>query len=208
MRLSLAVLVVASSGCTSMFAGPSMPEVAARTYAASHGGAHADVTVRADLGHDGMTVYEVHDGTQRALFPCFPYHIYLTGAYDDGAAVSSIAPAECLTSDWCDAHGCDTVELSARHAFATTNSCPLDRVIAAPRAAILPAPPAEIAADPERAALWYRAHQDEVTSARDGTWQTATGCGSTTIYRCTPIDLRDRGVAYAETPTCTAVTPA
>jgi hypothetical protein len=76
--------------------------------------------------------------------------------------------------------------------FSKDNTCPVERVEARERPELKPsqlewnpAPPAEIAADPGRFAMWKaeRDKQNAYTDGRDHVFE-ARGCGHQTLYAC------------------------
>ena len=71
-----------------------------------------------------------------------------------------------------------TPEIAARHLLADAKTCPIERVTAA--AGATPAPPPDIAADPERAKLWTQSH----VAPQGFTLITASGCGAEITFRC------------------------
>jgi len=87
---------------------------------------------------------------------------------------------------------CATYEGTARSAFVHDASCPADRVTVA--RAQLPAPPADVAADPARLALW----KDDAEKRAEHRI-VVTGCGQERRYDC------DRQSASDGTSTATWV---
>jgi hypothetical protein len=86
--------------------------------------------------------------------------------------------------------GCAT--MNAKTMFVTTESCPSDQVAVTSAAfrgwsgpALLAAPtiPPEVAADPARAAVYYRTHPPAVPNAGQPVLL-AQGCGHTDMYNC------------------------
>jgi len=80
---------------------------------------------------------------------------------------------------------CTTVSSSCSHnpyatavlKFSRYNLCPDDRIAVtrlAPRE-----PPADVAADPQRLAMWREKYEGS-------SWYRLDGCGATTVYRCAP----------------------
>jgi hypothetical protein len=143
-----------------------------------------------------MTVYEVRGCNAVAVYPCFPSRMTPRDQQND--------PAMCSTSDWCSPNGCLTNELTARHKFVDDNTCPLDRVTAH---VTTPAPPSDVAADPERMRLWTAAH----TAKSPYTFMTASGCGSEALYECVAGACKalapERSAPPAPTPSPSATPP-
>ncbi len=88
--------------------------------------------------------------------------------------------------------GCTSLEKGAQEEFTSSFSCPKERVTVTPRpdlkAAVFgsrPAPPADVAADPARLAVWQK-KEDDLQS----TWNNSTtvfevaGCDKDVIYKC------------------------
>jgi hypothetical protein len=174
MRLGVAgAASILFTGC-----GANMSEVATTDFAGRHPGCESSVVnERPDLsrpmrGSDDrpMTVYEVSGCNAHDIYACFPGEMVSRNR-------STALPASCSKPDWCTPTGCWTVDVIARHQFATDKTCPLDRVTAAPHMKV---PPADVAADPERTQMWAQAHPS------DGATQTviASGCGSEALYDC------------------------
>ena len=98
---------------------------------------------------------------------------------------------------------------SVRGSFVTDQSCPADRVIVGPiarpeatqvEAPPPPAPPAEIAQDPARLAI-YNARHGPADPYADAPFFQAQGCGVTHVYACPMVANGDGSVS----PVCTAV---
>ena len=119
--------------------------------------------------------YEVTGCGTDVLYRCAPYH-----TEDNHGSGSTVLPA-CSATDWCTPDGCDSFELAARNTLVKDKSCPVERVTATPHAAQIPAPPPDIAADPERMRLWVQTHQQQIAGQ---TFVTASGCGAETLYEC------------------------
>ena len=88
--------------------------------------------------------------------------------------------------------GCEALGDCARDDFAAEFSCPMNRVEVRPRSDIdgytavhgkPPAPPAEIAKDPARRAVWQK-EQDERRSYNYGTVYEVRGCTHGKLYTC------------------------
>lgn len=104
--------------------------------------------------------------------------------------------------------GCASLEDGARDHFVTALSCPADRVLVKARpdlgyGDLLPAlaaskPPDEVAADPERLALWKEQQTSALATRRanaDATYDVfeVSGCGRTVRLGCRhPQDTRGR----------------
>jgi hypothetical protein len=96
--------------------------------------------------------------------------------------------------DWCTGVGCTrNFAAVAGGAFATANSCPLERVIATTRADATQ-PPADIAADPARLAMWQSSQSQHDESEVD---IDVHGCGSAASYHCV--------VQAPAAPTCSPI---
>ena len=88
--------------------------------------------------------------------------------------------------------GCENLDADAKRSFSSSNSCPLDRVESRERPELHPSmlapsaqPPAEVARDPERLALWQQ--QQAKSRAADDRNQTVfevRGCNHEQLYRC------------------------
>ena len=88
--------------------------------------------------------------------------------------------------------GCESLDDEARDDFAAEFSCPMNRVEVRPRPDIdgytavhgkAPAPPAEIAKDPGRLAVWQK-DLDERRSHNYGTVYEVRGCSHGKLYTC------------------------
>jgi hypothetical protein len=73
--------------------------------------------------------------------------------------------------------------LLARNSFVDTNACPPERITLTPRdwTTLRQAPPPDIAADPERARLWSKKTDDELSYY---TYFDVRGCGKQAIMQC------------------------
>jgi hypothetical protein len=201
---SVIVRDIAVTGLASMMLGgcADMSELAGATYAKSAGGGACTPTVRkrADLaGAFERPRYEASGCNGDVIYDSWPR------STDEHGQVTEAA---CVPNGQCVEPGCDSVELAARNVFARDKTCPLERVSAKPRAAVLPAAPRDIAADPERLRMWTQAHQQEIAAASAQTFMTAAGCGSETAYSCSKRvwDTRD-GDGSRLVPVCQALPP-
>jgi hypothetical protein len=89
-----------------------------------------------------------------------------------------------------------------RKEFSKDNTCPVERVEARERSELKPsqldwnpAPPAEIAADAGRLAMWKaeRDKQNANTDGRDRVFE-ARGCGHQTLYACHRMNTRSGSI--------------
>lgn len=83
--------------------------------------------------------------------------------------------------------GCGTSRATgARAQFAQDQSCPKDRITvgARPLLAADSEPPAAIAADPQRLAMWRAKDAERHRNEESKTYYLATGCGQSRIYDC------------------------
>jgi hypothetical protein len=73
-----------------------------------------------------------------------------------------------------------------RTQFAMDMACPEDRVTVAPRSFVPPTrtAPADVAADPERLAMWQENDAARVAAENQRTFFIAQGCGQAQIYLC------------------------
>jgi hypothetical protein len=175
---AMRIAVVGLASIVFTACGPSMRQLAVNDFRTKHA-ACEPITVRErpDLENEeysqamgsDMTVYEVSGCNAVAVYPCFPFKMTPRDQPN--------VPAICSTPDWCSPTGCLTDELAARHKFVDDKTCPLDRVTAH---VTTPAPPSDVAADPERMRLWTAAH----TAKSPYTFMTASGCGSEVLYEC------------------------
>lgn len=83
--------------------------------------------------------------------------------------------------------GCITSRMTgARAQFVAEMTCPADRVAVRPMPVLAPAdpPPLEVAADPDRAAMWRAKDAERRAAKEKETYYEATGCGQSRIYHC------------------------
>jgi hypothetical protein len=92
--------------------------------------------------------------------------------------------------------GCQTLSDGAKEKFSKDYSCPIDRLESRDRpdlhrssfhtaAAPTATPPADIAADPARLAVWNQNHKQDPTSFDDlDDIEEVRGCGNAAFYAC------------------------
>jgi hypothetical protein len=168
----MAALGALAIGCATM------TEAAQKKFAADHAGCPATVRPRPDLKWgDNDNAIEVTGCNSDVLYSCAPYHLEPN---PDGTSSSPVSAA-CSTTNWCTPDGCDSFELAARNTLVRDKTCPLERVTAKPHGPQIPAPPADIGADPERMRMWVQSHQQAIAGH---TFMTASGCGAEVLYEC------------------------
>ena len=115
-----------------------------------------------------------------------------------------------IVAAWLELTGCQNVADGAKERFSKDNSCPIDRVESRVREDLKPssfydktkaAPPADIAADPTRLAMWHE-KQDAAATQSDSffTIAEARGCGKQALYQCS------RSKKHAQIVDCIAQT--
>jgi hypothetical protein len=178
-------------GCT-----PSMAGTARAKFAKEHGCDAIVAHERPDLlpahatgptfAKSGSQAYEVMGCNHHDLELCD------TPGYEG----STLVPGSCSSLRMCDGPGCTTdYATAAQDAFIKAHSCPGDRVTAAPTTAVAtapPTPPPDVAADPARAAIWNRTHQDEINRVEAQNsglnFIRVAGCGSQVVYACSKAE--------------------
>ena len=91
--------------------------------------------------------------------------------------------------------GCQTLAAGAKEHFSKDYSCPPDRIEARDRPDLhpssfrtqppTPTPPAAVAADPARLAIWEKNHRVDITQYDDDyDIEEAHGCGHDAFYQC------------------------
>jgi hypothetical protein len=87
---------------------------------------------------------------------------------------------------------CEKLEADAKKSFSAGNACPIERVESRERPDLRPSmlmesssPPAEVARDPQRLALW-KEQEDKARAGtdRDQTVFEVRGCNHEELYRC------------------------
>jgi hypothetical protein len=90
---------------------------------------------------------------------------------------------------------CQSLASGAKEQFSKDYSCPLDRIESRDRRDLhpssfsyplpMPKPPADVAADPARLALWTKNHtHDPTLYDGDNDIEEARGCGKQAFYQC------------------------
>jgi hypothetical protein len=173
-------VVPAALGALLVGCGPTLGEAARQVFVQAHAGCEATARERFDLE---ANVVEVTGCDDDQMYRCVPGHINQVTGYWKGA--------ECARTTECTRDGCGPADW-ARNAFAKDHACPVARVAAAPRAPVVAAAPADVAADPARMRIWTEAHQAQIEGH---TSVTATGCGSEALYDCRSKDCAPVGAA-------------
>jgi hypothetical protein len=115
-------------------------------------------------------------------------------------------------------NGCGIVEAyeggSVKSAFGTSQSCPDNRVtvdratrpdwLKADPPPPVPPPPPEVAADPERLAVYRQAHAPPPDPHADSTFFEARGCGRSDVYECRLVPNLD---GQSVSPRCEQISP-
>ena len=179
-----AVLTSLPVGCAASF------EAAARdTFL--HDQPECGATTVRPVGEPGEHLFEVAGCNTVVIYGCTKLEMTTHRG-------ESYAQTICSPTNKCTTEGCDSVDLSVRHAFEKDKACPYERTEAALTAPVAPAPPADVAADPERARLWAESHPLPAMFSR--AFYRVKGCGAEGVYQCAPA-------AYREAPVCTATAP-
>jgi hypothetical protein len=150
--LALGVFAFSSSGC---FTTTTLEAAQARAAAMNQDKTCKPVTrERRDLFTDGdASAFEITGCNLDVLVSCTRGH-WETYTNPDGSMTQSPVGAACRDTSWCTPDGCDSFELAVRNAYSRSKACPVNRVTAANRERVTPAPPPDVAADAERMALW------------------------------------------------------
>ena len=83
--------------------------------------------------------------------------------------------------------GCITSRMTgARSQFAQDVTCPANRVAVRRAPLIMPAatPPADVAGDRQRLAMWEQKDAERIREKQSETYYVATGCGQSRVYHC------------------------